>query len=1015
MNKYSLTILWALIAVAASAQDKLVQLQTWYGDNMGTASEQTATKRIETFYDNQNRPVRRIQTGLSEDGENWLVTNYYFNDYDEQGNLTMSHSMQYTYDQGRYSKKASNDTIEYSYDENGRMTKENIHAKKTVNLHSYDAEGNMVKTEIYKNGVLSQTLQYRHFTKGGPKMIVSEATQSYNCYTSEIKYDSIGNKLSERRSNTDGVLTSAEYWTYEDGNLVLYEKKGISGGEEVNSQRTVYENNETSVISKSYTYSGNEWKLKGGSTCETKYANFDSSSDGVDLVSAVADALTSTVKLTITYPEIWDMIDCYMTLKIYRDGVLLERVGLSTPTFTYIDKGVENGQHEYFVQTMCNDECGNISNIKNVNIEREYPRVTGLRAVSARKSDEGSYLVKLTWNKPEITEDMQFVDLNVMKVGTYYASPLLSDEEAITDASTIEVEVNFGIDAVQKVFLQTRFEGGTTLSDTITVDAAKFIGKESTDPRAIRSVETWGDAMGNDNGITKKEVTYYGSDNRVLRVGRYSKTLGTDGKSLSDWIISEYTSYIYGDGGMLEKQYTNQYGRYDHGSMGFRAAQDTIFYEYNLEGQKIKERNKFGYTEYEYATDGSLTKEHTVEYATTDIEQTITYSDFTGKNKPQMTVSTGTRSSAQYMIETEYDVYGKKVSERKSTFKTSTQAYVPSQVQEFYYDETGELESDTVFTIKIVNGIEQYVYKSFTAYTPEEDNKNRVHVVKKVWDTILKKFGNPKTWNVWEYAEINGEKYAPTLSAEQAEEGNDVTLKVEVPESQRSAMTVLNVYRNGIEIAHGVSYFDDAYYTTDEFGENGTWTYTDKNVKNGNYDYYVECAKLNATMTDVDKYHNISNAVFVSFDTPLPCPTNLREVSRKITTTENTEEGTIETNIFVQLAWDEPQDVNKYGFERYEVMVVGSQVAENYQEKDMTLKEYELAMRGLDHMEVYVDAVYAIGRASSDTIVIEANPTIISSIKQQIAEGKAFDMKGLRISNGAKGIVIVNGKKNYIK
>jgi len=986
---------------------------------MGATSEQTATKRIETFYNNKNLPVRRVQTGLMEDGENWLLTNYYKSDYDESGNLLMSHSLQYgIYDQNNYALKAVNDTIDYAYDEAGRLVEENIHAKKTVNKHSYDTESNLFKTEIFKNGTLTQTLQYRHFTLGGPKIIVSEATASYNCYTAQIEYDDQGNKLSEHRSNTDGVLTFAEYWTYTDGLLTLYEKKGISGGKEVDSQRTTYEMVDDETLSKSYTYSNGEWKLKGGSTCKTSYVNFNSVADGAELVSAIPNVEESSVELTMTIPEVYLMVDCYITFNIYRDGLLIDNAHPTETTFKYIDKNVDNGTHEYFVQTVVSDSNGKISNFKTATLQRTYPHATNLRATAAEKASDGSYKVTLAWNAPTITEDMKFVNHNIMKIGTYYTTPMLEEEEAITDNNVTTATVSFGIDAVQTLYVQSRYAGGTSCSDTIVIDATKFVGKASDETRLLRTIETYGDAQGADQGITKKEVTYYGKDNRVERVAMYSKTLGTDGSDPNNWTIYEYISNIYSDNGLLEKQYTQQYGRYNYGEMGFRAAQDTTYYKYNDLGQKVLVSNKMGYTEYEYDEDGSLTKEHIVEYAVpTNIEQTITYSSFAGKDRPTRTESTGTRSSAMWTLETEYNERGNKTSERKLTYKTSTQTWVPSQLQEFYYNESGELESDTVFTIKIVNDIEQYNYKSFTTYEPEEGNTNRIKVVKKVWDSILKKFGNPKTWNVYEYAELNGDKYAPTLTAESGEEGtNAITLTVDLPSAQRNAMSVINVYRNGIEIAHAINYFDENHYTTDEYGLNGKWTYTDSKVANGTYDYYVEFAQLNATMTDIEMCRNVSNVVFAEFNTELPSPTNLREISRRTTTTENTEEGTIETNIFVSLAWDAPENAEQYGLERYEVMIIGSQLADNYDEKDKLKTEYEIAMRGLERLEIRVDAVYSIGRASSETIVIEETPTVIEAIKKQLPnDNRLYNLNGQPVDKNFKGIVISRDKKVYVK
>jgi len=1008
----------AFCCILAQAEERLVQYQTWYGDNMGSTNERTATKKIEFFYDSHNVLVRKVQTGLMENGMDWLLTNYYLLNYNESGNLAQSYSMQYgVYDQYHYSLKTSNDTILYNYDKAGRLTEEANRAKNQSTRYSYDTENRVEKVEIWKSGKWSQTLTYSNFTLGGAQSVKSEASSSYNCYEGTLTYDEQGHKTSEKRFDQAGVLVAAEYWMYDaQGNLKRYEKKGISKGEEIDSQMTAYTVvDEATTRAMSYTYYNGDWKLKGGSTCETVTTVLNND-DATTLSAIVPDSQHSTVTFTINVPEAWVG---KASLNVYRDGLLLKNIPAESANINYLDEEVRNGDHEYFVQTIVDNQNSHVSNIAKTTINRLYPRATNLHATKARKTTDGNYLVTLAWNVPTITEDMAFVNHNVIKIGKYYSTPMLEDEEALTDANANQIEVSFGIDAIQTVYLQTRYQGATVCSDTITVDATKIQGKVDEVNRMLHTTETWGDAMGNDNGMTKKEVYYYGEDNRVKRIGRYSKAVGTDAKDPQNWTIYEYVVNIYGESGMLEKQYTRQYGRYDHGEMGYRSAQDTTFYEYNVEGQMVRQSNKMGYTEYEYSTDGSLVKEHNVEYAVpTNIETTITYSDFAGKDKPRMTVSDGTRSSQQWMLETEYDDAGRKSSEKKSNYKTASSYYIPAQWQEFYYDAAGELLSDTVFTIKIVNGIEQYSYKSYTSYEAETGNANRVKVVKRVWDSILKKFGNPKTWNVYEYADINGKKYSPTLTLEPTpEKDNAATLAVSIPDAIQSAMAAFNVYRDGIEIAHAIPYFDAEHYTTDEYGLNGVWVYHDTQVKNGDYDYFVEYAQLDNTMTDVAKRNNISNVAFITFNTALPCPTGLREISRRQTSTANSETGVDDINIFVTLGWDAPENVEGYNLQGYEVMVVGSQISENYDATDKTATTYELALRGLKQMEVYVEAIYPIGRACSDTILVEETPAVADWIESLSPSSNTtyYNLRGQQVKGHKKGILILRKGSKGLK
>lgn len=1042
---YGLLLLAAMMVgtIEAKAQEtRAIHFQTWYGDNMGVASEDTPTKKIEYLYGPNNELLRKIQTGLMTESDDWMLTNYYRFDYNEKGQLERTNSLQYgVYDQGEYAFKAAKDTVDYEYNELGQVSKEIDRAKLIYYVYEYDNEGRMVKnarwkydtygTKTYKNDL---TIEYSDFTLGGPQTLVCTATSSYNNYDGKITYDEAGNKTSEKHwsPGEEPVLKQAEYWTYENGVLALYEKKAISNGEEIDGTKIVYEQIDAdNTRATTYSYGNGKWNQKGGTTTVTTYDTFNAEYNRTNL-TAEQDATDDTsVNLSFDLPVGYYMYGD-MQFRVYRDGLLLAEKGLlemmSGGLLKYTDTKVSNGVHEYFVQVMIPSysytDSGyaktwagrNISNVAAINLQKELPHASNLHAVKATKNADGIYTVTVEWDNPTFTDDMNFVATHIMKQGRSWPMADISDPTVTT------ADVDFDIDPVTTIYVQTQYASGRFDSETVTIDADKFLTDIEEINKCIRVEETWGDAMGVESGVcTKKTITYYGNDDRVQRVGHYGKTVGSD-----EWTLTEYETYEYNEGEMLEKSYSERYGLYDYGDFGFEAARDTTYYEYNLEGQRLKEYNLKGLTiEYEYTNDGSLAVWHSVDTsANPALEQTITYSDFAGKDKPRYTESTGNLNSYKWTLETEYDANGR-VSQTRST-KYSSGEYKPNKLEIFEYYEDGSLKADSVFNIKVNNDVETYVIYTVTTYEPEADNANRVVVKKYVWDSILGKFGNPKTWNVIEYAEINAKRYAPTLTVESVEnEINTVRLNVEVPLSLQNGMTVFNVYRDGIEIGHALDYFNSEYYTTDEYGNNGKWSFVDHRVKNGACDYFVEYAKLDNTMDHEAQINNISNVVVCNFDYALPKATGLAEVSRRETTTENTDEDTGETtlerNVFVTLEWQAPEVLDGLEFKRYNVMLTGVQVADNSEEEGQETT-YELAMRGQEELNVYIQCVYDLGRSNGDTITIKENlidgvHNVISGTKTSfVLNGKVITLSDAADVSlfSADGHLLVRGNTNRL-
>lgn len=989
---------------ANAASDKKIRIQNTYGDAMGEIDTSHVAKQVEFMYDKAGRLSRKVTKSALHDGNNTLVlSNYGRNLYDENGHLYKYDSWNYAADsEGTYHFTVSkSDTISYEYNEKGQLAKESNVSYYYV--YGYDDAGHMTTREKWVNsssGLVKNTWEtFSDFDSfGNPQSVTCEARASYNAFTGTFTYDAKGNKTSYVTYKTDETLKSAEYWDYDaQDHVTLYQKKAISSGAETDGTKTVYQwsADGSSVSYRTYTYSSSTgvWNFKAASKIEEEYSTL--ATDNAPVVKAEQSQTSNDVTMTITSGQ-------GKQYKFYCDGLLQTTSG----SLTYTVASLENGTHDFFVQ---DPETGIISDVVVLDVQRQLPSATNFKATKSSKDSNGYYQVTVTWTAPTDTDGLTLKEYNVKRVTSYGSSTL---NDAAIDASATEATVSFGIDTEYDLFLETVYAEGKANTASIHVNAKDLEGRISNDSKKMTVLETYGDAMTAGGTLpTKKIVYYYGPQNRIDRVAHYGKSTDTD-----DYTITNYKTYKYDSNNLLVETSERNYGKYYYEELGFGDPINVTSYEYDDRNMLSKTVCDNKTETYEYDVDGNKIQWSYVETNTgsNDITQTITYSDFVAKDKPQSLVSDGSLSSYKYKYTYTYNSNNDVVTARKEKYSTYTGEYSPSELEKFIYDDEGNLVKDSVFTLKVSNGVETAKLKSITTREFVDSEHNRIKVFKQVWDDILGKLGNPKTYDIEQYAEIDGDKYAPTLTITPvSSETNTVNLNITVPNG--NAMNAVNIFRNGIEIAHAVPYMGDDYNYS-----KSCLVYKDAKVRNDQYDYFVQYGRLNATLDSIEQANNISAIAEHTFDVSLPVATGLKELSRRsetqTVTDDETGESHQETYEYVTLGWDDAAGKDAYEFQGYNVMVTSMKIPEN---DDLIVEspwQYELDLRGRESVDVYIQAVYTFGRVNGDILTIKAtDPSGIEEIENVNSDNESsscYNILGQRItSRDIKGIVIKNGKK----
>lgn len=422
------------VTLMKEALPKLMKAQITLGDAMGNTSDAEPTKADVYYYDADNKAVAMVRYGklLGDDPDDpdkiygagdWIPMNYIAYDYNEKGQLVHTRERQYGVFSG-YNKAWNEfeETGSFSYYDDGRMKEDTT----TNRVYHYFYEGDNVVKETYANSrnVIIYHKYYSNFVEGlvnCPQYAF--ANSPYGLTTNdriyEYTYDEKGNKTSCRVYKYDnstivkddegnvinaekGTPDYEEIWTYDDGDLVKYEKNVWKASKNAfeGKNRTEYTETELGTMSVSWSYSVGIW-AKSGNPQVVMNVPFEGVAAS-ELTVTDVEGKVNTVKLTAQAPAgtttavVWN---------VFRNGVKIGKAKNSRGTLTYEDVEVPNGNWTYFIQA--EDKHGamgvNVSNVVERNIYTELPAVGDIKVVSNHYNDVQDYELVLDWEAP-VTE-----------------------------------------------------------------------------------------------------------------------------------------------------------------------------------------------------------------------------------------------------------------------------------------------------------------------------------------------------------------------------------------------------------------------------------------------------------------------------------------------------------------------------------------------------------------------------------------------------------------------------------
>lgn len=1028
-------------AFAQSPDMKLRCVEKW-GDAMGNAKG-ISTKAV-SYYNSDNQIVSETDYGADYVTGEYLPSRFTVYEYNDKKQLVKKYSQQYgLYDGEDLAFKASVDTVYYSYDDAGRLIcEQGIQSKDSI-VYEYDDQGNKVRYARYlpdfygtvNNGqpYIMQEERYSDFVAPNcPRKIVGDGRYDSYKVSYDIAYDADFNMISKKKFNSSDVPTESEYWTYDNGQLTNYIKYKVSSVAGENDE-TTYE--ETPTTKTEYTvvgenplrikeqgYSYNKQNSSWGTNVYyyvSEYFKPDATSAPELSAEKVTDKLNA-VKLTFNAVPLSGVQN--VAYDIMRHGIKVARLTSADAKdgqITYTDENVKNGYYDYFVQTVDADADTsgeealnsygfgmNSSNLIRVNFDTELPAVTNIHKAYVDYVD-GQCFATLKWDEPANKDYYKFVKYNVFVKGMK-----IQDNQGDTlTTNSYRIAIGWGSEAnniSKDIYVQAVYAIGKVNSDTVTIDNKAY----SLDGYVARSVEKWGDVMGTAKGISTKDVSYYNSDNLIISAANYGADYVT-----GEFVPSRFNIYVYNDKKQLVKMYSQQYGLYDGEDFAFKASNDTTFYSYDDAGRLVCEYNMQSKDSiiYEYDENGNKVRYARYRpdtYGTMNggkpyIMQEESYSDFIALDCPTKVKGDGKYDNYKFTMDVVYDGRNNVISKKKYDVNG-----VPTQSEYWDYVD-GLLSTYITYDINAEEGENgETVYEEMpntkTVYTLESAEPMRIKNQAYTYNPYDSNWGENAYYYVTEYYKPESET-APKLVAEKvADKINTVKLTFDATTIEGVQNVAYDIMRHGIKIAR----------VTAEDAVDGMITYTDEYVKNGDYEYFVQPVDADADKSGEEPMNsygygmNVSDLVRANVYTELPAVTNVHGVDVSYEAGE----------CFVTIEWDEPADKDKYMFVQYNVFVKGMKIQDNF-ENPITTNSYKMSIGWGDEntelsSDIYVQAVYAIGKANSDTVTISND--IIPSAIDAVNAGPGFSYNNgiLTVADGAtmdvssiNGTVIAVGRK----
>jgi len=547
-------------------------------------------------------------------------------------------------------------------------------------------------------------------------------------------------------------------------------------------------------------------------------------------------------------------------------------------------------------------------------------------------------------------------------------------------------------------------------------------GEEEKKPKRVLIRETqFGDSQNTapDDVAMKRTNYFYDTNNKLIRVTKTGRLYSGDTGVTDNWDLTEYQKYVYDANGNLESHKLYKNGLNSYGDMESKeqaAGKET--YEYNDKNQLVKKITSTYIYEYEYDTNGNKVKETKKIASSGKATQEIVYI-YDENNKLEMTMSTNpsspnsTSTSTVYNGIFVYDDNGNKIQEVHVSPKDLSITY---SIDEWTYDATGFMTTYTSY--KVSNG--EPVPSKQTTYEMVDNNPNRIKVISYSWqkDENLTeggkwtRFGLPVEQEYVEFTDEIAEYVGTELSVTKATDSkNTAVLSFRMPMMITSPNPAkIEIYRNGTVIASK----DAMEVMTTMIPENPEidettglpiLKYEDKELKNGDYEYYLqvligqsdtpdELAEPTYTYTG----YNTSNVASVTMDLLLPCVTNVTATS-KIKDTAHDED-------VVTVSWSNPEGMEEYGFIS-NILFLDNKYSQSATDTTLNVSDTELAFNTYKTTQnVFILTKYKYGNAKSEVITIDIT-TVPTDINTIIGTGMEVKLNGRTLSLSREAAVAV--------
>ena len=491
----------------------------------GLTPDNVPSKLTTYFYDDHNRLVRTTLAGrLAGDVDNtpdvvekegdYMITEYNYFNYDENGNLVEELKSKYGINQGFNFTWTQPDTlVTYDYDTLNRLVAKHDLQGGREYTYSYEGSSRNVVREVVtvaSTGKVNSSFDYSDFVPGFdnlPRRVVKDGQYTSSQRVIENEYDGAGRKVmaytykfGEVQRDADNRIISvqkgdAEYketWTYdEEGRLAQYEKQKWSTktNDWQSSSRVEHEFTEYGELVTTYTFTsapeGGVWTH--GLPVLNTYAEYYENTAPTAFHVTKDENKLNTVNITAVAPyDKWES----PSFEVYRNGQLIGEAKAVGSSLTFIDETVQNGAWDYYLRanTKTSNVCTSITTPITVEFDTYLPNATNIHATGARKDAE-YYYMSLAWDAPE--SDIPVLGYNVYHdIKSYTKNPSPDNGANYFPAQAYDYMWSTEASGSRTYYVETVYNIGRTRSEGVVIDAEEVITAIETLPVAGAAVPT---------------------------------------------------------------------------------------------------------------------------------------------------------------------------------------------------------------------------------------------------------------------------------------------------------------------------------------------------------------------------------------------------------------------------------------------------------------------------------------------------------------------------------------------